>query len=345
MTDTLREELEGAFEEEEKNLETEEETETETSEEEGETDSTEEGETDDSNDSDDGDAGDDDDPAPAKEPDASPDTPDTAIGGGLKAPVGYSAESREVWKNTPKAVQEQIHKREVEIASAMQGTSEARKTHQAINQLASSYAPILAAEGADTPMAAIETMFQTVAQLRVGSPQQKAQKMAQLISDYGVDINTLDAALAGVDPQQQDPNYGVQQAIDAKLNPIIQHFEAQQQQQRDAAQQGVNTQVKKFADNAEFINEVRMDMADLLDLASMQSREMTIEDAYAKAVAMRPELQKILNDRSLIGRNKAVAGKRNAGSSIASRGSNATSQNHKPTDLRGEIEALWDGYQ
>ena len=113
-----------------------------------------------------------------------------------KAPMGFSPEAREEWGATPEKVKQQIIKREQEIATAMQGTAEARRTADTVNKFVGSYQQVLAAEGAGNPMEALEGIVNTVSVLRMGSPQQKAQAMASLVGHYGVDLNTLDSAIA-----------------------------------------------------------------------------------------------------------------------------------------------------
>jgi len=266
---------------------------------------------------------------------------------GINAPIGFTPESREVWKDVPDVVKEQIHKREQEITEAMSNTGEYRRTHTALNELAQSYAPILAAEGAETPMAAIEGLFRTVAELRVGSPQQIATKMAQLIGHYGVDISMLDQALSG-EPVQTDEMTAMERMLDNRLAPL-QDMLNQQSNDRTvndaASRDAVNTELQEFSKTAEFLQDVRMDMADLIDLASKQGRKMDFKEAYDKACALNPSVSKVIEDRKqaeiLKNSGEVVDNKRNASSSIASSSGGAGAQG-KPNTLRGEIEANWD---
>lgn len=266
---------------------------------------------------------------------------------GINAPIGFSPESREKWKDVPDLIKEQIQKREVEIEAAIANTGEFRRTHTALEKLAQSYAPILAAEGANSPMQAIEGMFRTVAELRVGSPQQVATKMAQLIGHYGVDIEMLDQALSG-NPVQSTEMSAMQQMIDSRLAPIQTYMENQKNttdQEIKSSQVAVNDELQEFSKDAEFLNDVREDMADFIDAASKQGRKMDFREAYDKACVMNVNISKIIGERksaeALKNSGEKVTEKKNAASSLSS-SSGDSSKKKESLSLRGEIEELYD---
>jgi len=265
----------------------------------------------------------------------------------INAPIGFSPESREIWKDVPEAIKLEVQKREKEITEAMANSGESRRTHQAITDLAQSYAPILAAEGAETPMQAIEGLFRTVAELRVGSPQQVASKMADLIGHYGVDISLLDQALAG-SPAADPETAKLEQLLDSRLAPLQSLLTEQQQSrtsQEEQAKTAVQQELAEFAQNAEFLADVRYDMADFIDNASKQGRKMDFKEAYDKACAMNPSISKVLSDRAEAERLKAagetIQGKKEASSSIRSNSGNPDTS-ATPETLRDEIANLWD---
>lgn len=240
----------------------------------------------------------------------------------LKAPVDWGPKERESWSKIPRPLQNKIVAREKEMAEAMQGTSEARKTHQALNNLAQSYAPILAAEGAATPMAAIQSMFQTVAQLRMGSPTDKAGQIAQMIKHYGVDIGTLDSLLVGEQPQN-NPNAQIEQLLEQRLAPInnlVQQAQQQQQMARQQTQQQATNEVIEFSKSNEFLADVRNDMADLIDLAAKHGRTLTMQEAYDRACALNPDVSAVIEERkraeSLLSNKQSLANKRSAASAL-----------------------------
>ena len=295
-------------------------------------------------------------PETEPEPDAeSKDAGDaTSEEDGIKAPIGYSPEAREEWGKVPAKVKEQIHEREKQIAEAMHGTAEARKVYDTMSEMVGNYHQVLAAEGAETPLDALNGIVNTVAVLRMGSPQQKAETLAGLVSHYGVDIQALDSALAGEAPQEgtaTDPNF--ESLIDQKLQPINQVMEqlAQMQQQKEQQTQEQTTQsIQQFAEQNEFFADVREDMADLFDLASKRGAEITLQQAYDKACAMHPQISGILAKRqqeaSILDTNQALAAKVDAASSVAGGQQPPTERSvaDPNTSLYEDIAAVWDQF-
>lgn len=270
---------------------------------------------------------------------------------GINAPIGFSPQAREEWKNVPDIVKEQIHKREKEIEEAVRNTGEFRRTHQSLTDLSQKYHTVLTAEGANTPMEAIQGLFDVAARLRLGSPQQKAAQLANLVGHYGVDINMLDQALAGQAPNPSDPTSQLDQLLDQRLAPVNEFLQQQQQvqqQQVTQQQEAINNELQEFSKTAEFINDVRYDMADLIDLASKQGRQMSFKEAYDKACAMNPEISKVLQQREeaekLKNAEQETSRKLAASSSIPSNNSSNVQGGKTPADLRGQIESVWESY-
>lgn len=288
---------------------------------------------------------------PEKEKESSPggvvEEPKSNTPKGYNAPIGFSPESREEWKNVPTKVQEAIHKREAEVAAAMQNSSASRRTHESITQMGNNYASLIAAEGASDPMQAINGMFQTVAELRMGSPQQRAQKMAQLISHYGVDIGMLDESLSGQGGSAEVSQASqMEQMVQQAVAPLYQQRDQQAQYQQQQAQQAVNAELAEFKKGAEFLNDVKDDMAYLIDLASKNGQKMSFQEAYDKCCTMNPQVSAVMSQRvqaaNLQATTQKAQSKRNAASSLAPRP--GQSGKVPPTSLRGEIEGLWDQY-
>ncbi|RLC07579.1 MAG: hypothetical protein DRI24_24655, partial [Deltaproteobacteria bacterium] len=157
-----------------------------------------------------------------------------------------------------------------------------------------------------------------------GSPEQKAQQIAGFIKTYGVDIGMLDGMLAGAAPSpEQQQNNQMQDMMDQRMAPVNQLLERINQAQTDrnsATNQQAGTDVNAFSEQAEFINDVRMDMADMMDMAAQRGQNMTLQQAYDKACAINPEISKVMADRvenaRIMGNNQTVQQKMNAASSI-----------------------------
>jgi predicted phage tail protein len=272
---------------------------------------------------------------------------------GDKAPVGWGPELREQWAALPDGIKKQVNAREQHMAQAMQGTAQARQIAQDFGGMSQKYGSVMAAEGVKNPMQMVDTMFQTVAELRMGSPAQKAQKIAQLIQNYGVDISTLDDQLSTQvsgqpAPAQQGMDPNMQHMIDQRMQPVnqmMQQLAGMQQNKQRQDQQQAHQEVDQFAQSAEFLNDVRHDVADLIDMATRQGRDMPLQEAYDKACAMNPAIANVLADRaqqqSLANAGQNISSKRRAASSLApgNAGGNSTKA---PRTMSEALNAAWD---
>jgi hypothetical protein len=88
----------------------------------------------------------------------------------------------------------------------------------------------------------------------------------------------------------------------------------------------------------EFYNDVRSDMADLLDLANNRGQDMTLQQAYDKACAMHPQISQIMASRAA--RNNAQDKRRAAASISGSPG--GPGEAAEPTSTRAALEAAWE---
>ena len=216
----------------------------------------------------------------------------------FKAPQSWGVAEREAWANIPPEIKAQIDKREKEIGHSLTTTGEARRFQDEFNQAVQPFDGFIRAEGA-TPMQAVGNLLQTAATLQGGSQQQKATRIAELIKHYGIDIGTLDSLLAGEMPQN-DPNGQLNQLLDQKMAPINQFMQQQQfsqQQQLNDQQATVQGELSSFEAQHEFVPDVRMDMADLMEMAGRRGETLTLNQAYERALTMRPDIQQVIEQR------------------------------------------------
>ena len=270
-------------------------------------------------------------------------------GDSIKAPVDWGPKDREAWSSIPRHLQDKVMQREKDMAAMMQDTSTARKTHEQFNTLTQQYGSVLSGVMGNTPMETVGNLFSTVAGLRMGSPIQKAQIITDLINDFGVDINTLDSALVGQAPsQEQSQSQEVQRLVQEQMAPFQEMMgqqNAYKQQQQEQQAQAANNEVRDFAARAEFIGDVRHQMADLIDMGAARGETMTMERAYSLACMSNPHIQSVLQGRQkkaqLAAGNNNMATKRAAASSIGGQrigvggGTGAMS-------MRDTIASAWD---
>ena len=263
-----------------------------------------------------------------------------------KPPASWTAGARETWGNIPAEAQKEVLKREKEVTQVLQQSAAARRAVQELNSVLSPHSQRLMAAGVESPIQMIGTLLATEGQLRGGTQMDKANILAQLINNYGVDVQTLDAVLSNSPTPPEANNQNLDSLLNEKLAPYQQFMQQQQQamqQQAIQSQQNAQASVNDFATNAEFINDVRLDMADLMDMAANRGQEMSLQDAYNKACAMNPQISKILADRErqnqMMGQSQAAQAKKNAAVSISGQQGGQTVKS--ATSLHDQIAQAW----
>jgi len=249
-----------------------------------------------------------------------------------RAPVSWDPAVREHWNKLPKEVKAQVEKREREVTQALGISTNARRFAEDFRSVVSPYEGIMRAAGANTPLEAVNTLLQTAAGLTIGSQTQKSQILANLIKQYDIDLPTLDSVLAGAMPSGADSD--LDRMLNERLKPfqeIVNRDQQRTEQQQQSLRQGAATEIETFmgSKQAEFFEDVREPMADILDIAARNGKVMTIQQAYAKAVAMDPKLSEILAQRKRVKLARDKQGvlhkKKAASSSILGRASGTSS--------------------
>ncbi len=283
-------------------------------------------------------------PPGAAAEDSPTDKPDES---GVKAPQSWSPKLREDFGKLPANVQAQINKRETEMTTFLNEGAESRKFGDRMNQTLQPFQAVMSAHGTNDPIQAVQGLMETATTLQLGTPQQKAEKLASMVQHYGIDIQALDNALSG-QPQVSTEQSQLEKMLEQKLAPMQQFMSSVQQNQQSSqqqVQQNAQTEVGTFEQTAEFIGDVRNDMADLLDMAAKRGQEMSLQQAYDKACAINPDISAVLaqraNDEKIKGAQQTNQNKRYAASSI--RGNQSGNQAPaEPNTLQGAIEQAWD---
>jgi hypothetical protein len=259
-----------------------------------------------------------------------------------RAPVGLSPEAKEAWKDAPEALKKDIEKRERDFAAGIQQYAEGAKRAHEIQQTLAPYGQYIQMNGG--PAQTINTLLQAGSQLQFGSAPQKAQMIASLIEQFGVDIQTLDNLLVGKDvPRETQQQTEIEQMLNQRLQPLQQQLGVyrQREQQMHMAQQGqIQTELQKFANDPknEFYQDVKMDMADILDFAARRGQEMSMAEAYSRACNLRDDIRSIIEAR----KSKESAESRQAASVSISGSPGGPGAAPEHNDIRSALEHAWD---
>jgi hypothetical protein len=257
----------------------------------------------------------------------------------IKPPQSWKPAAREHWATLPPDVQAEIARREGETSRVLNETTDARQFRETFQQTISPYESMLRSEGAD-PMQAMGSLLETARQLRSGSPQQKAALVAQIVKGYGVPIDGLDAALAG------QPYQGPQHApVDPRVDQLFAQIEQAKAQRAQQEAQSADEAVQSFGSDKEFFNDVRDDMADLIEVAERRGQKLDLETAYRRALAMNDEISKVVQQREAAksaGNAKASTQRAKAAASSVRSSGPAPKAATGNESLREAIEAAWD---
>lgn len=217
-----------------------------------------------------------------------------------RAPQAWKPEAREFWKDIPEAARREIIRTEQSIQQTLRDTVEDRRFAGAIKDTIRPFEHFIKAEGSD-PVRAIDNLLTTAARLRTGNVTEVAGMMTELVKQFGVGrfgndfIRALDSSLSGAAPQQQRDPYVSQ--MEQRLNQIEQRDRMNAQyaeQQRSAV---AEQEIMSFAETAEFIGDVKHDMADIIELANSRGQAIGLKEAYDRACWANPEIRSILTQR------------------------------------------------
>jgi len=264
----------------------------------------------------------------------------------LQAPASWSPGAREHWKTVAPAVQQEIARRESEMARYVNEMAPARNIAERFTQTIQPFLGTIQAEGVD-PLTAVRNLMQVTQTLRSGTQYEKASTLAQIVRVYGVDIASLDAALVGQAPpegsQQRMPD--VQQAVQQALAPLYQAAQSRQNQLVQAAEGEARSELEQFAADPanEFFNDLRVEMADIIELGERRGRDISIADAYKQAAMLHPEVSKVMlaRQQGVNARQLTQNAQRARSAAVSVRGTAPVGNpaGPEPSSIRESIEA------
>jgi hypothetical protein len=280
-------------------------------------------------------------PGPKSEPKATPQE---------RAPASWRPDVREHWNKLPAEVRAEVARREREMQSTLQETAEARRFTEQLQNVIRPYEMFIKAENSN-PLQAIDNLMSTAAKLRTGTAPELAQLVAGMVKQFGVGrfgqgfIESLDSALAGEVPRVDPVQNQVQQALQQQLAPVQQfmsQFQQAQAVQQQRMQQEAVGEVQTFLERAEFGEDVREEMADILEVAQRRGRDLSLQDAYKQACLVNPRVRSVLEQRAKArGAQQLTGAAQKARSAAVSVSGAPTIAGPKsdPTDVRSAIEA------
>lgn len=266
----------------------------------------------------------------------------------MKAPQSWKPDEREAWAQMPPKAREAALRREKEITSALQEAAPLKKFQADFQQAVAPFEAMIRAEGGE-PIRAVGSLMQTAAALRTAPASHVAGLISTIVKQFGTDrfgaqfIAQLDDALSGGQGQQaQRPDaFDPAQLRQQIKNELLQDFQGQRQQ---VASQKAQQEVTEFASKAEFFEDVRADMLDIMASASSRGVVLTLQQAYDKACKLDDRVFEVLQQRkaaeaanaSQASTQQALQKSKNAASSVKSQPA-SEAPSPKADSLRGSI--------
>lgn len=250
------------------------------------------------------------------------------------APSSWRATERELWGSASPELKRVIARREKDIQKLLERQSTEGRFRSSFEQVIAPFQKYIQAQGGN-PFKSIHNLMTTAATLQDGSAHQKASLVTDLINSFKIDVQLLDEMLArSVKPK------GPLSAEDIR-GVVREEFRSFQPPQPQLESQATNVESDVsafFKDPAnEYANDVALDMADLLEMAGRRGEKMTLKEAYDRACALNPDVQKLKQRKQ----QEELSRKKAAASSLPS---NTTSTKHMPkvtpsSSMREDIEA------
>ena len=218
-----------------------------------------------------------------------------------RAPQAWKPEAREFWKDIPPAARAEIVRHEQQVQQTLRETVQVRQFADAVQKAIDPYRGTIEAEGGNV-VAAISSLMQTAQALRTAPPAHKAQLVAGLVQQFGIDVNQLDQALSGQVVNQERPEVAaIRQQYEREFAPLRQMQQQMAQQQQMANQERdrhANMTIAEFSKKAEFMGDVRNLMADLIDVRERNGLPYSLEDVYHAACQAHPEISRVIQQRA-----------------------------------------------
>jgi len=204
-----------------------------------------------------------------------------------RPPSSWKPDYHEVWQSADPRLQEYAYQREQEMRAGIEPLRSKAQFADQINEAIQPYMTTIQGLGIDAPRA-IKALMEADHALRYSPPEQKRAYLANLASQYGINLGE-------VDPYSQvgpvDPNY---YALQNELNSVRGEIISFKQQQEQAENQSLLGEINNFATKAEYFEEARPTMIQLLQSGVAG----TLEEAYEKAIRLNDDLFQQTQQRS-----------------------------------------------
>lgn len=209
-----------------------------------------------------------------------------------RPPSSWSAKGKAEFSKLPAHIQDEVLKRESDFHNGIQQYREKAEIGDRISRIVQPYEPLIRAQGS-TSEQTIGHLLNTAYVLNAGTPEQKQQMLYQIAREYNIDTN-------GLTQQDERPDYVRQ--LEQQLNQLQGSIQSQRQMAQQQTVQEAQSSIEQFRNETDesgspkhlYFDDVRDEMADRIDAAARQGRQLSLQDAYDAAIWARPDIRETL---------------------------------------------------
>jgi hypothetical protein len=192
-----------------------------------------------------------------------------------RPPASWKKDYHEAWTTADPKLKEYAWKREEEMRAGVQPLLTKAQYADQMQQAIEPYMNNIRGLGIEAPQA-VKALMEADNVLRHGSPQQKQAYFAQLAQQYGINMSDVQV-------QPTDPNF---YAIQNELAQVRGEVLNWKQQQENAQNEALLSEINQFQSKAEYFEEARPTMIQLLNSGVAKD----LDDAYQKAIRLDNDL-------------------------------------------------------
>ena len=235
-----------------------------------------------------------------------------------RPPASWKKEYHEAWQKADPRIQEYAWQREEQMRKGIEPLLSKKQFADAMEEAIEPYRQTITGLGLK-PEQAVAALMKADYTLRNSDPQARAQYFAQLAQEYGVDLSGMGASQAYAPQNPADP---LLFALKNELASVKGEVLTWKQQQEAMEQAKMANEIDSFSQKAEYFEEARPTMIQLLQSGMAE----TLEDAYDKALRLDSELsakiqesrQAELDRKQAAEKNRAAKAARAAAVSVRS---------------------------
>ena len=204
-----------------------------------------------------------------------------------RPPASWKKDYHEIWQKADPKMQEYAWQREEQMRAGVEPLLSKAQFADAMQEAIQPYMTTIQGLGL-SPDKAVAALMDADHKLRNSDPQTKLAYFQQLAQSYGINLGAMQGQPGQMPQQTVDPNVW---ALQNELNKVRGEVMGWKQQQEMVENQSLLSEINQFSLKAEYFEDVRPTMIQLLQSGVAQ----TLEDAYDKAVRLDPNLFEQVN--------------------------------------------------